>query len=122
MTVLLKASPGLRGPGSESLTTMSAPRSNIAFNLFLILTSIVFLRPAEVITRLQGWLIYEVVMLLCIVTAFPVLLEQLRWRTVRDRPWSICVLSLLPAIILADLSHGNTWGARTAGVDFAKIL
>jgi O-antigen ligase len=56
------------------------------------------------------------------IASFPALTHGLRWRTLRRRPWAVCVLALLPSIILTELSRGSLYGVHTAGAEFAKIL
>jgi hypothetical protein len=102
----------------------AAPRSTslFAFACFLLLTAIVFLRPAEILPELEGLPIYECVMVVCLLSGFGAIIRQLRRRALAAHPWTLCVIALLPAIMLADLSQANLYGARTNGLDFAKVL
>lgn len=98
------------------------PRSRTGFNLFLLLTALVFLRPAEVVSFLEGVPFFEIVVILCASVAFFPLLGELRWNRLRSRPWSLCVIGLLFAIVASNALNGNFYQARMSGVGFLKIL
>lgn len=107
---------------SNGRPAVSSPRSDVGFNLLLLLTAVVFLRPAEIVPELEGLPIYEVIIIVCALASLPTLVNQLRWSTLKARPWTLPVIGLLPAIVLTGLSHRSVYFARTAGLDFAKVL
>lgn len=96
--------------------------SSLAFCLFLTLTAAIFLRPADIIESFKGLPIYEGLILACSLACFPTFINQLRWSVIESRPWTFFVLGMLPAIMLADLAHGDQWAARMDGFSFAKVL
>jgi O-antigen ligase len=71
---------------------------------------------------LEGWPIYQAVIVLCLAASLPAVLHALRWRSLFSQPAHLCVIGLLPAILLSNLSHGDLWQARTDGLDFLKQL
>lgn len=98
------------------------PQCRTGFALFLLLTATLFVRPAEIIAGIEGWPIYEAMILICICAAFPAVIHNLKWRSLASQPAQLYVACLLPAILLSHLSHGNTWAARLNGLDFLKVL
>lgn len=94
----------------------------LGFLLFLVLNAVLFVRPAEIIPALLGWEIYLVVILSCLFFSFPLVLEQLTPRALEMRPIALCVLGLLPAVLLSQLSHFRFEEARVNGWEFVKTL
>jgi O-antigen ligase len=92
------------------------------FGLFLFLTAILFIRPAEIVPDLDGWPIYEAAIVLCLAASLPAVLRQLTWRSLKSAPAKLCVIGILPAILLSHLRHGDTYYARMDGLGFLKIL
>lgn len=89
----------------------------LSYLLFLLLTAFLFLRPAEMIPGLAGQPIYEVTILACTAFALPSLVGQLKASALKARPISLCVLGLLPAVALSQVSHGQlglAWGSTFA--------
>src|SRR6185312_4884877 len=80
------------------------PRYGLGFVLFVLLNAMLFVRPAEIVPALLGWEIYQVCILACLLTSFPVLLEQLQPRALEARPLTVCVLGLLLAVVLSHLT------------------
>jgi O-antigen ligase len=100
----------------------SAPNSALGFNILLLLTAVVFLRPAEILPALENLPIYEVIIIICTLASLPAILRQLQWSVLKRHPWTLPVLGLLLAIVLTGLSKHSVYAARTAGLDFAKVL
>jgi putative inorganic carbon (HCO3(-)) transporter len=93
-----------------------------AYALFILLNATLFVRPAEIVPSLEGWPIYAVLATLAVVVALPTILPQLTLRALLDRPISACVVALLGAVMLSHLSSFYIWGARTAGMEFLKVV
>jgi hypothetical protein len=106
------------GPAGET----TEPSYKLGFALFILLNAVLFIRPAEILPSLEGLPIYNVVVIACILASLPVLLRQLSWTHLRANPAIVCVIGLLPAIVLSQLAHGNTWSAREGATDFCKVL
>jgi len=90
--------------------------------LFILLNATLFLRPAEIVPQLAGLPIYECVILGCLALSLPAVLRQLKYRALVASPITLCVMGMLPAIVLSHLSKGDTWYARTLGMEFVKVI
>jgi len=109
--------------GTRSVAPRPArPACRLAFALFVLVNATLFVRPAEIVASLEALPIYEVLMVCCLVAAWPAILPLVRWRSLRAHPGILCVVGLLPAIVLSHLSHGNLWEARFGAVAFLKLL
>jgi hypothetical protein len=100
----------------------AVPRHGLAFVLFLAVNAALFVRPGEVFEQLLGAQIYLALILLCLVVAFPALLEKLTARALESQPISLCVLALFPAILLSLLSHLYLGDAFKFSGEFLKVL
>lgn len=94
----------------------------LGFTLFMLVNATLFLRPGELFPQLGDLPIYESLIAGALIAAFPVVLKQLSPKRLWARPWTLCVLGMLPAIMLSNLSHGDTWSARMGAMGFSKIL
>lgn len=94
----------------------------MAFFLFLLLNCTIFIRPAEIVEEVAALPIYEWLILLCAAASLPRLFAQLKQSALAERPMTVCVLALLPAILMSHLSHGIWWAARDGVLEFAKIV
>jgi putative inorganic carbon (hco3(-)) transporter len=109
-------------PSSQPVRAALPAPCALGFALFLLLNSVLFVRPAEIIPALLGWEIYLVCILLCLVVSFPVVLEQLNPAALERRPITVCVFGLLLAVVLSHLSHFRFEAALTSGWDFFKMI
>ena len=105
---------------SGSVSPISQCR--LGFILFILVNAVLFVRPAEIIHGIDGWPIYEVVIVACLLGSLPVVLPQLAWGSLRRNPITLCVIGLMPAIALSHLSHGNFYDARLGTIEFLKIV
>ncbi|MDB5322671.1 MAG: hypothetical protein JWN40_4302 [Phycisphaerales bacterium] len=106
-------------PEAEQQSSIAGTAS---YALFILLNATLFVRPAEIVPSLEGWPIYAVVATLALLVALPAVLNQLNLRTLLDRPISACVVGMLAAVIMSHLSSFYIWGARTAGLEFLKVV
>ncbi len=90
--------------------------------LFILTTATLFIRPAEIVTGLAEWPIYELLILSCLAVSFGGVVDQLRPGALRDRPITVCVLGMLAAIMLSHIARFNFFAARYAGLDFVKVV
>jgi putative inorganic carbon (hco3(-)) transporter len=117
--------PRVRTAGKQeprALRTGPVATCPTGFALFLVLTTVLFVRPTDIITGLEGLPIYEVMILACLAASLPAVLNRLRWQSLSRQPVDLLVTALLPAILLADLSHGDVWHAHHDGGEFLKVL
>jgi O-antigen ligase len=96
--------------------------NGLGFFLFVVLNGSLFIRPAEVLSSLQGWEIYQYLILLTLAVSFPVVLWQLQPRALETRPITVLVLALLPAVLLSHLVHARFEEAFKGGTDFLKTV
>jgi hypothetical protein len=101
---------------------VSAARAPLGFVLFIALTGVLFIRPAEIVPALLGLPIYEVLILVCAVVSLPAVLEQLQWKNLAARPINLLVLAMLPAVVLSRASHFQIGLAWSEGLEFAKVV
>lgn len=98
------------------------PTDGLAFALFVLVNATLFIRPTEIIPAVQGWHVYEVLILLCAATSLPALLAQLNGRMLTARPVTLCVLGLLTAVVAPHLLRLHPGMALEAGKQFSKVV
>ena len=98
------------------------PIDRTGFALFLLLNAVLFIRPSEIIPELEGWPLYEVVILLCLLASLSAVRERLTAHSLRLQPGLVCVLLMLLVIVLSNLLHGLSYEARMGGIMFLKIV
>jgi hypothetical protein len=96
--------------------------SPLGFFLFILLTAVLFIRPADVFPGLEELPIYEAAIVICLMASLSAVARQFKWRILKSHPVNLCVVGLLPAIVLSHLSHGVIWRAQFEGKDFLKVL
>lgn len=94
----------------------------MALRLFLLVNATLFIRPAEVVPALEGLPIYNVLITACLLVAFPTLVDRMSLRSLAESPIDACVVGLLAAVLLSNLTHLNLAGAKEGGVEFAKVV
>ena len=116
------------GPPTASPTLASTPlerpiaRCQIGYLLFLLVNFVLLVRPSEIVPALDRIPIYQFVILACLLTSLPVVLEQLTLESLFSRPITLFVLCLLPAALLSHLSHLYFGGVLDAGREFGKLV
>src|SRR5436190_11525817 len=91
--------------GGRTAEARTSQAGSTAFGLFVLLNAILFVRPAEIFSSLEGLPIYEILIILCLISAQSRLTRQLNVRTIRAQPIIACVLGMLIAVFLSHLSH-----------------
>lgn len=92
------------------------------FFLFILANAMLFIRPSELIAGMGDVELYRYVIVACLIVALPIVLQQLTVRYAGVPPVAGCVLALLPAVLLSNLSHGHADHAVDNGTEFVKIL
>lgn len=115
------------GSGDDAAERAHAPvavggQCRLGFWLFILVNATLFIRPAEIVESWEGQPIYQCLILACLLFSLPVVLPQLSWSSLRQNPITLCVLGLLPAIFLSQLSHGDFYDARQYTIEFSKIV
>jgi putative inorganic carbon (HCO3(-)) transporter len=109
-------------PVGRPAVPAAVPQSNAAWALFLLLNAILFLRPGDIVPQLEGWPIYNVVILCCIAASFPAIMYQLRPDVLAQRPVTLCVFGVLAGVVASLLALRDTWSAREWAIDISKIV
>ena len=94
----------------------------MGFLLFILVNATLFIRPAEIVPELLELPIYNVLMIASIICTLPAILKQLSVRSLISSPITACVLGIQAMVILSHLGNGNSYYARTMGLEFLKIV
>lgn len=92
------------------------------FALFILTTALLMIRPAEVMPELEEVPIYEYVIILCLLVALPRVIGQLSVRSLCERPLTLGILGLLPAVALSHLVQGEAEKAASGMYEFGKVV
>jgi O-antigen ligase len=98
------------------------PEGTVAFGLFILLTVVLLIRPADVFPPLGGLPIYQGCILSCLAVALPAVSRMLKREGLAAEPISLCLVGLLGAVALSHLSHGRIGEAVSESSEFAKLL
>jgi putative inorganic carbon (HCO3(-)) transporter len=90
--------------------------------LFILVNAAIFIRPAELAPELAAVPIYLILILLCFVLSLPKILMDLLKEPITTRPISVCMLGLLLAVVLSNLSKGDLTKANSDGTEFSKVV
>ncbi len=96
--------------------------SFMAYLLFMLVITTLFLRPAEMIPELLGLPIYEGLILGSVLLGIKRLQWQFRVRSLRRQPITYCILLLWFAVILSHLTHFYFYGMKESLVAYLKLL
>ena len=94
----------------------------MGFLLFILVNATLFIRPGEIVPDLEGWPIYQWVILSCLVVAYPRVLDQFTRDALVSRPITVCVVGLWLAVVLSCLVRLSTFEARDVGFEFGKVV
>ncbi|OAI48123.1 hypothetical protein AYO44_07995 [Planctomycetaceae bacterium SCGC AG-212-F19] len=92
------------------------------FVLLLLTTAVLLLRPQDFSPETATIPVYLGLLVIAGVVAAGAILAQGSPEALRRRPITVCMFGLFAAILLSHLSQGSLWGARSSGVEFAKVL
>jgi O-antigen ligase len=96
------------------------PSSLIAFALFILVTAVLLVRPAEILPDLQGIELYFYTIAVCCLFAGGDVLRSLIGRPIETQPVTLCLLALLIAVLLPHLVTANIGEAWRTGFHFFK--
>jgi hypothetical protein len=92
------------------------------FVIFLLLVANVFIRPLELMPALRQVRIYEILTLICLLLFASQIIAFVRWDNLRKLPSALCVIVMLPAIAMSQLSRGYLWGVVNSSSAFIIVL
>ncbi|MDB5391484.1 MAG: O-antigen polymerase [Planctomycetaceae bacterium] len=97
------------------------PRTpQLAFFLFILVNSTVFLRPAEIVPELLGLPIYEGLIFSCLFLSINIVRNELLPQMLYHNPTTICVLGIWLACALSHATHGSVVDLKDAVILFFK--
>ena len=96
--------------------------ATLAFLLFQLTTATLFLRPAELFEWLEDVPLYEGLILSTFALAITSLEPHFHRRAMYRQPITLCVVGMLVAIILSQLSHFYFGGAYDSSSEFLKTM
>ncbi len=91
------------------------------FVLFLLLNVALFLRPQDLIPALAAVPFYNILIVVNLVVAAPVIVNHLRGAWKRS-PATICVAGIFVALVLSLVARSDYAGAWHWGLEFAKVV
>jgi hypothetical protein len=94
--------------------------SQLAFFLFLLVNSTVFLRPAEIVPELLGLPIYECLIFSCLFLSINSVRNEVLPSTLFHNPTTICVLGVWLGCALSHVTHGAATDLKDAVILFFK--
>jgi hypothetical protein len=94
----------------------------MGFVIFLLVTATLFLRPSEIVPDLQGFRIYEVLMVGAIFSLRREIMDQFHLVRLQTQPVTICAILMFGAIALSHLQHGFLWGVQWSLDIYYKTL
>jgi hypothetical protein len=92
------------------------------FALFILTTALLMIRPAEFMPDLEEVPIYEVVIILCLFIALPRVVRQLSVAALCERPLTLGIIALVPAVALSHLAQGEAVKAGSGMYEFSKVV
>src|SRR4051812_20994591 len=94
----------------------------MAFFFFLLLNAVLFIRPEELVPELLGLQLYQALIVVCLVMTVPAVLRQLTARSLGTQPITLCVVGLLAAVILSQVSHLQFGIGLESAQEFGKVV
>ncbi len=92
------------------------------FFFLILVTGCLYLRPSEIIFALATVPVYELMIVPCLVLSMDSLLAQFTGESLRRRPITVCVLGLMFALILSNLSHLYLAAMVDFAIGFGKVI
>jgi hypothetical protein len=95
---------------------------SLGFCLFLLVNAVLFIRPAEIVTDLEGLPIYESVILAALLVSVPAMARQLAGGAIVSKPILTCVVCMWLAIVAHYVRIRVFWHIREEGFEFFKVV
>ncbi len=93
------------------------------FGLFLLLNAVLLIRPEELFPAIAGLRLYLIVIVPCLLTSLPRLVELLSPSSLRARPVAVCVLLFFAATLVSLCVQGRVNEAfQEFGPEFGKVV
>ena len=92
------------------------------FALLVLLTAVLFIRPSDLIPAWEKIPMYQMVILACIASSYPLMTRQLQMPTMTRRPVTLCLVCLWMSVCVSSLLNANFYECRYWAMEFAKLL
>jgi hypothetical protein len=93
-----------------------------SFALFIALNAVLFVRPAEIVTSIEGIPIYEALIVACLVASFDKIIRRFSVQAMRAQPIIGCIVGLWAATALSHLWHFRFGDALHGATEFGKVV
>jgi putative inorganic carbon (HCO3(-)) transporter len=94
----------------------------VDFALFLLVTAIMIIRPADFVPSLEGANLYFIAIVPCILVSTPKVIPQLTMEGLRERPALVFGIGILLVSLISNLGHGQVQVGFDFATEFLKIL
>jgi len=94
----------------------------VDFVLFLLVTAIMIIRPADFVPGLMGANLYLIAIIPCILLSWHKVIPQLTAEGLRERPILVFGIGILLVAMISNLLHGQFQIAFDFATEFLKIL
>ncbi len=101
---------------------MNVTPSQIGFVLFVLANATIFVRPWEVLPELEGFQVYELLILTAGLLSYKQIQHHVKARCLLAQPITLCVLGVLVAVPLSHLANGYLGGAIQGTVMMLKTV
>jgi hypothetical protein len=99
-----------------------APRYTLGYILFVFASSVLLVRPMELVTSLTESHLYQWFIAASLLASLPVVFMQFGWTSLQHRPITLCVLGLFFCIMFSQLARAEVERAFESGYEFAKMV
>jgi putative inorganic carbon (hco3(-)) transporter len=96
--------------------------SRLGFCLFVGVNALLLIRPQELFPRIEALHPYELMMIGCLLVYWPRILSELRWKRLRSRPITLCVVGLSLVVTLSLLWQGDLTNFQEYSIEFVKMV
>jgi O-antigen ligase len=97
-------------------------RRAIGFQLFLLTTILLLIRPTELLGVREAVPLYEMCIIASLIFSAPEVIEQFSLRSLRATPIAVCVVLLIAAAAFSHLSHFRVGQALRSGVVVLRVV
>lgn len=92
------------------------------FAAFLLLNTLLFIRPGEIFPPLLGVPLYDPLLLVCSLVSLSRVTRQLNFASLARRPITVCVTGVIAAAVLSHLVRFSLFGARTYLEQLSRVF
>ncbi|HEX8523945.1 MAG TPA: O-antigen ligase family protein [Tepidisphaeraceae bacterium] len=122
MSTAFPYNPTLRAgaPAGAVARAVTAPGSNLAFKIFILVNAALFVRPSDLLG--SDLPIYKMLIVLCLAMTFTPIYRALSLKNLKSWPISFCVVGLLLAVLCSHLIRFDIKSAQQYGIEFFQFV